>query len=158
MKKVEGIIKNSGKRGYSKVYESCIRSVILYGRETWALTGRLANTSLGCDRKILRYMAGVSWSDRVSSLEVAGRCGVRELGAVLRGRMLGWFGHAVRRDEAEILRRTQLIEVTGRRPLEGPRKTCTKKNMQEELASQHLQEEQALNRDQKRTVINHLTS
>ena len=52
---------------------------------------------------MLRYMAGVIFRDRVISLGVVGRCGVRELGAVLRGRRLGWFGHVVRRDEIEIL-------------------------------------------------------
>ena len=72
---------------------------------------------------MLRYKAGVTWRDRVSSLEVAGRCEVRELGAVLRGRRLGWFGHVVRRDEAEILGKTQLIEVPGHRPPGRPRKT-----------------------------------
>ena len=49
---------------------------------------------------MIRYMAGVTWRDRVSSLEEVGRCGVRELGTVLRGRRLGWFGHVVSRDEA----------------------------------------------------------
>ena len=39
----------------------------------------------------------------------------------------------VRRDEAEILRKTQLIEVPGLRPTGRPRKTF-RKNMQEELA------------------------
>ena len=34
------------------------------------------------------------------------RCGVRELGDVLRVRMLGWFGQVVRREETEILGKT----------------------------------------------------
>ena len=46
----------------------------------------------------------------------------------------------------------QLIDVPGRRPPGRPRKTY-RKNMQEELASLTLQEEQALNRDQCQTVI-----
>ena len=47
---------------HRKVYEACIRSVMLYGGETWALTGWLTSILLGCDRKMLRYMAGVTWS------------------------------------------------------------------------------------------------
>ena len=42
-----------------------------------------------CDRRMLRYMAGVTWRDRVRSAEVARRCGVRESGDVLRVRRLG---------------------------------------------------------------------
>ena len=38
---------------------------------------------------MLRYMAGVTWRDRVTSAEVARRCGVRELGDVLRVRRFG---------------------------------------------------------------------
>ena len=49
------------------------------------------------------YMAGVTWRGRMRSAEVARRCGVRELGDVLRVRRLGWFGHVVRRGETEIL-------------------------------------------------------
>ena len=59
--------------------------------------------------------------DRVSSLEVAGRCVVRELGALLRGRRRRWFGHVVRRDEAEILGKTHHIEEPRRRPPGRPR-------------------------------------
>ena len=80
-----------------KVYEACIRSVMLYGGETWALTARLEGILLSCDRRMLRYTAGVTWRDHVRSAEVARRCGVRELGDALRVRRLGWFGHVVRR-------------------------------------------------------------
>ena len=72
------------------------------------------------------------------------------------GGRLGWFGVVVRRDKVEILGKTQLIEVPGRRAPGRPRKTW-RKNMQEELACLNLQEEQALNRDQRWTVINCLT-
>ena len=60
---------------------------------------------------------------------------MRELGAVIRGRRLGWFVHVVKRDETEILGKTRLIEVPRRQLPERPRKTW-RKNMQEEFASQ----------------------
>jgi hypothetical protein len=46
-----------------KVYEACIRSMLLYGAETLALTKKLEDVQIGCDRRILRYMAGVTWRD-----------------------------------------------------------------------------------------------
>ena len=45
---------------HGKVYEACIRSVMLYGGETWALTARLEAILLSCDRRMLRYMVGVT--------------------------------------------------------------------------------------------------
>ena len=102
-------------------------------------------------------MAGVTWRDRVRSVEVARRCGVRELGDVLRVRRLGWFRNVVRREETEILGKTQHVVASGQRPPLRPKKAW-RRNMQEELASLNLQEEQAQNRDQWKRVINRLTS
>ena len=141
---------------HGKVYEACIRSVMLYGGETWALPARLEPILLSCDRRMLSYMAGVTWRDRVRSAEVARRCGVRELGDVLRVRRLGWLGHVVRR-EMEILGKTQHVVAPGRRPPGRPKKTW-RRNMQEELASLNLQEEQEQNSDHWKRVINRLTS
>ena len=62
------------------------------GGEKWALTARLKGILLSCNRRMLRYMAGVTWRDRVRSAQVA-MCGVRELGDVLIVRRLWWFGH-----------------------------------------------------------------
>jgi hypothetical protein len=45
---------------------------------------------------MLRYMAGVRWQERVSSGEVARKCGVEELEVELRRRRLRWFGHVAR--------------------------------------------------------------
>ena len=42
------------------VFDACIRSVMLYGGETWALTKRLQSVLVGCDARMLRYMAGVT--------------------------------------------------------------------------------------------------
>ena len=138
MGKMKGNSKPAGNRSIplhhcGKVYEACIRSVMLYLEETWALTTRLEGILLSCDRRMLMYMAGVTWRDRVRSVEVARRCGVRELGDVLRVRRLWWFGHAVRREETEILGKTQHVVAPGRRPPGRPKKTW-RRNMQEELA------------------------
>jgi len=39
------------------IYDSCVRSVMLYGAETWALTGILEEILNSCDSRMLRYMA-----------------------------------------------------------------------------------------------------
>ena len=78
-------------------------------------------------------------------------------GDVLRVRGLGWFGHVVRREETEILGKTQHVVELGRRPPGRPKKTW-RRNMQDKLASLNLHKEQAQNRDQWKRVINRLTS
>ena len=68
-REISGLLLNKGiplaRRGM--VFDACIRSVMLYGGETWALTKRLESVLVGCDRRMLRYMAVVTRRDRVCS-------------------------------------------------------------------------------------------
>lgn len=64
-----------------KVFKACIRSVLLYGSETWALMKKLEDVLIGCDQRMLRYMTGITGRDGVSSEEVA-RCELKELSTV----------------------------------------------------------------------------
>jgi hypothetical protein len=66
---------------------------MLYGAESWALTVRLESIIRSCDRRMLMYMAGVRWQDRVSNGKEASRCGLEELEVELCRRTLRWFGH-----------------------------------------------------------------
>ena len=50
-------------RTRGRVYEACVRFALPYGAETWALTSRLMDVLGKCDRRVLRYMAGVRWQD-----------------------------------------------------------------------------------------------
>ncbi len=101
------------------VYETCVRSALLCGAETWALTDRLMDLLQSCDRRILRYMVGVKWQDRRSSKEVAEMCGVEDLSAKLRKRKLRWFGHVERAREGA-LSEVREMRVRGRRPVGRP--------------------------------------
>ena len=69
---------------------------------------------IGCDQRMLRYMAGVMKQDWVSSEDGVRRCGVGMLGDALLRRRLGWFGHMETRDERDTLGRVGLVEVPGR--------------------------------------------
>ena len=108
------------------IYETCIRSVLLYGAESWPLTQRLEKCIQSCDRRMLRYLTGVSLLDRVRSADVAKRCGLDEIQDVMRRRRLQWYGHVQRRGEGEALSIVRDWEVEGRRPRGRPKKSWLK--------------------------------
>ena len=60
-------------RNRSRVYDACIRSVLLYGSEGWPVTERIASVLTNCDRRMLRYIAGVAWEDNLRSEEMTER-------------------------------------------------------------------------------------
>ena len=136
----------------ASVYESCVRSVMLYGAETWGMTGRMEDILKSCDRRMLRYMAGVKWQDRVSSEEIAKRCGVKEIETKIRQRRLQWFGHVRREAEGGVLRLVEEMEVPGKRKVGRPRKTW-RDTVKQDLEILRVDENMALDRSRWRKII-----
>ena len=85
-KEISSLLVNRGVplRHRARVYEACIRPVLLYGSETWPLTVGLQEMIRTTDRRMLRYMAGVRWQDRVPSEEVLRRCDLEDIESKLR--------------------------------------------------------------------------
>jgi len=52
---------------------------------------------------MLRYIARVRCQDRISSEEVAKRCGLKMIQDKLRHKRLQWFGHVTRETEGGVL-------------------------------------------------------
>jgi len=78
------------------------------------MTGKLEDISKSCDNGMLRYVAGERRQDRISSEEVANRCGLKMIknNFKLRQRRLEWFGHVRSEPEGGVLR---LVEQMGSR-------------------------------------------
>jgi len=76
-----------------------------------------------CDKRMLRYMARVRWQNRISSEEVAKRCGLKMIPDKLRQKRLQWFSHVRSETEGGVLRLVEEMEVRGKRTVGRPRKT-----------------------------------
>ena len=82
---------------------------MLYECETWAMTQKDEDITRKCDRRMLRYMAGIKWQDVVSSEEVAKRCVLEDIQERVRKGRLQWFGHVRREGEEGVLRTVKKI-------------------------------------------------
>ena len=134
------------------LYCACIRSAMLYGSETWALTAGLEKKLEANELRMLRYMTGIKWQDKISNEKVRRRCKINKLGNEIRSRRLRWFGHVKRKEGGN------LIEGVMNKNLNvcSPRGRPTKKwfqNIEEDLSAWDLDEEIALNRDKWRKEI-----
>ena len=97
------------------------------------------------------YMAKIKLTDRISSVKVAGRCGLHELEDRVRHRRLRWFGH-VERAADTIIGQALVLPVDGRRPPGRPKKTwldC----VNEDLEALGIKEDTTLDREKWRRVI-----
>ena len=139
-------------RSRTSIYAACIRPVLVYGAETWALTKKLEDLMHSCDCRMMRYMAGIRWEDRVSNVEVEERCGLGNLVGVLRRTRLRWFGHVSRREEGHIIKRAMDLEVGGRRPAGRPRRRW-RQCIEEDMRFLNITEDMAGDRNQWKRLI-----
>ena len=81
-------------RGY--VYSASVRSVMLYGAETWATTADTMSRLRRNDRAMLRWMCNVKLNDKVSSGSILSKLGLQDIETIVRTNRLRWFGHVER--------------------------------------------------------------
>ena len=115
-----------------KIYQCCVRTVLLYYYETWGLTVADEAMLRGVEHHTIRMMYGVRLVDRVSTDVLHGRVGV-----VVRiddQNCLRWYGHVMRGDINSQINEAMEVEVTGKRKKGRPRKSweeCVKKDLEQ---------------------------
>ena len=113
-----------GKQGLSlmqrgKIYQCCVRPVLLYCCETWELTVADEMRLGGVERRMIRVICGV----RVSTEVLRDRVGVVvTIEDFIIQRRLRWYGYVIRRDISSQIREVMEYEIPGKRKKGRPRK------------------------------------
>jgi hypothetical protein len=89
-----------------RTYKTIIRPVILYGNETWTITGKMASTLMILERKILRKIYGPKseqgiWRIR-SNLEIQNMYKSPDIVTEIKVRGLERLGHVVRMEDTRL--------------------------------------------------------
>ena len=133
------------------LYQSVIRSSMLYGAESWPMTQTLEQQLSRADMKMIRWIYRLNPIDRRSStdlLQVSGLCDISQL---LRQHRLRWFGH-VKRSSDPLINEIMTLEADGKKGRGRPRKTWYQ-TIHEDLRLFNLLEDDALNRLKWKHVI-----
>ena len=112
-------------RSKGRMYQACVRSVMLYASETWALREEDLVRLERNDMRMIRWMCGVTLRDRKSSEELRQRLGVESIRECIRKGRLRWFGHIERREDSSWIKRCRDLVVDGPVSRGRPRKTWT---------------------------------
>ena len=129
-----------------RVFDACVRSRMLYGSETWALTLDLERRMDLAEKRMIRRMCSATLRDRCSGDQLRSMFGLLRAGEVMRNRRLRWFGHVVRKDDQDWAKAIyKTWNVPGPRPTGRPRKTWNA-TLMEDLRKRGLTEEEAHDR------------
>ena len=109
-------------------YAACVRSAMLYWSETWAVTAvqklRLELT----ERRMLRWISGLSLKVKTPTVELRDHMMLSLMVGVMRRRRLRWYGHELRIGDWDSVKKVISFEVNGKRgkgrPRTNWRRTC----------------------------------
>ena len=79
------------------LYSACVRSVMVYGSETWKTRVEDMNRLVRAERSMVRVMCRVSLKDGKSSEELLSRLGIVGVVEIVEKGRLRWFGHVERK-------------------------------------------------------------
>jgi hypothetical protein len=92
-----------------RIYKTIIRPVVLYGSETWVITGKMASSLMTWERKILRKIYGPKCEQGVwrirTNLELENVYRSPDIVTEIKVRRLEWLGHIIRTDGACMAKR-----------------------------------------------------
>src|ERR1700755_1816350 len=74
-----------------KIYKTCVRTVMVYGSETWAVRVENMRRLERAERLMVRWMCGVTIKARKPSEELLERLGIESVVEVVRRSRLRWF-------------------------------------------------------------------
>ena len=73
--------------------------------------------------RMVRRMCGVKLKGRLPSKELRERPGVNDIALILQQNRLHWYGHVLRKDDDDWVKKCMEYEVEGARPRGRPKRT-----------------------------------
>ena len=106
------------KRGASLTFKGllcsvCVRSVMIYGSETWETRVEDMNGLVRAERSMVRAMCRVSLKDGKSSEELLSRLGIVSVVEIVEKGRLRWFGHVEKKMAKDWVSKSRELKVDG---------------------------------------------
>ena len=91
--------------------------------ETWPVRKENEVALQMAEMRMVRWMCGVKLQDRVLSKELKGRLSLDDVILVPQRNRLRWYGHVLRKEDNDWVKKCMEYEVEGARPRGRPKKT-----------------------------------
>ena len=106
-----------------RIFRSNVKSVLLYGAETWHLTKQKSSKIQSFINQCLRQILKIKWYDFITTEEVLERAGEEKIENVIKKRRWRWIGHTLRKPVGCIARRSLQWNPQGQRNRGRPKET-----------------------------------
>ena len=144
-----------------RIFNSNVKSVLLYGCETWRTTKATLHRIQTFVNSCLRRIFGIRWPERMKNEDLWERSGQEQMAVQILRRKWGWIGHTLRKPPSCTTRQVLNWNPQGKRKRGRPR-TTWRRDTEEELKQHGLSWTEttraAQNRVRWRSVVDGLCS
>jgi len=102
--------------------------------------------------RMVRLMSGIEHKDRFPSKELRERLGIDDIALVLQQNRLRWYGHVLRKEDDDWVKKCMEYEVEGPRPRGRPKRTW-REVVRQDCQARKLNTEDAMHRSKWRKMI-----
>ena len=106
-----------------KFYNSNVKSVLLYGSETWLMTDKLRSRLQVFVNRSLRKVMNIFWPEWITNKDLWSIANQKPIDEEIRRRRWKWLGHTLRKDHGNITRQSLTWNPTGKRGRGRPKMT-----------------------------------
>ena len=119
-------------RNKLRIFNSNVKSVLLYGSETWRVTNTLSSKLQTFINSCLRYILNIRWPEKISNRELWQRTNQDPITQQIARRKWRWIGHTLRKAPGDITRHALEWNPQGKRRVGRP-KTTWRRSCEEEM-------------------------
>ena len=101
---------------------------------------------------IIRWMCNVKIKDRLPSKELRERLGIDDMILILQQNRMRWYGHVLRKEDTDWIKKCMECEVEGSRPRGRPKRTW-REVVQKDCQMRNLTKEDAMDRGRWKKLI-----
>ena len=106
-----------------RIFKSNVKTVLLYGSETWRLTASASRKLQSFINGCLRRIVGIRWYDRVTNAQLWEGTSQRPVKEDIQVKKWKWIGHTLRRPPTSIIRQALTWNPQGKRKKGRPKMT-----------------------------------
>lgn len=114
-----------------KIFNSNVKSILLYGSETWKNTTTIINKLQTFMNHCLRRILGIFWPNTINNNNLWERTNQETIEVQMKRRKWIWIGHTLRRNKSAITKQALTWNPQGKRGRGRPKNTWRRSTEQE---------------------------
>jgi hypothetical protein len=141
-----------------KLFNAYVKSVPLYGCETWLVTNEIQRKIQTFVKRCLRHILRTWWPIIISNKDLWKITGQEDIHLEIRRRKFRWIGHTLRKEDGEIPKAALLWDPQGNRKRGRPKNSWRRSTIKEEGRSWYELQFLAADRQKWKGLIDNLCS